>query len=320
MVPSQRHDISLFFPCRLRHTECAHYIRQRGRVIESKTILYQSPSHSFVSSRRLLSTKVVCVPEKTSSATGIVVLGPYRSGTSVTAQVLSALGVDFGPKRYFVPSSRENPGGYYERVDINQANERLIESSGQTMALPGDPRELAAKADIKTLDAADMNWRSSQKSWGVKDPRYCATLLAWVESGRMDRNNLRIVHVRRKLEPAVKSGMSFPAIRNFCDGTEQGVRTMLARYAELAQWHVDTLGIPTLTIDYEQLIKEPEKTVQQIADFLGVTDARQIRKATQIIGKGKGMLALQLERYFIRAPRRVFYLLTGRNKDGSRDG
>jgi hypothetical protein len=235
----------------------------------------------------------------------------------VTAQVLSALGVDFGPKRYFVPSSRENPGGYYERVDINQANERLIESAGQSMALPGDPHELAANADVKTLDAADMNWRSAQRYWGVKDPRFCATLLAWIEAGKMERDNLRIVHVRRKLEPAVKSGMSFEAIRNFCDGSEQGVRAMLARYAELAQWHVDTLGIPTLTFDYEQLIKEPEKTVRQIAEFLGVRDANQIRKATNIIGKGKGMLALQLERYLIRAPRRVLYYLTGRNRDGS---
>jgi hypothetical protein len=57
--------------------------------------------------------------------------------------------------------------------------------------------------------------------------------------------------------------------------------------------------------------------VQQLADFLSVTSPTKIRRATRIIGKGKGMFALQLERYLIRAPRRVFYLLTGRNKDGS---
>ena len=32
---------------------------------------------------------------------------------------------------------------------------------------------------------------------------------------------------------------------------------MLARYAELAR-HVDRLGTPVLSFDYEQLIKEPE--------------------------------------------------------------
>jgi len=236
----------------------------------------------------------------------------------VTSQVLSALGVDFGPKRYFVPASHNNPGGFFERIDINKANEALLESAGESLACPGDPREIAKKADVRALDSADMNWRRPARYWGVKDPRLCATLLTWIESGRMDRNNLRIVHVRRKLEPAVRSAMSFDSIRNFCDGTETGVRNMLARYAELAQWHVDTLNLPTLAFDYEQLLREPELVVRQLADFLSVTNVKQIRRAIRIIGKGKGMLALQLERYLIRAPRRLFYLLVGRNRDGSR--
>jgi hypothetical protein len=252
------------------------------------------------------------------SATGVIVLGPYRSGTSVTSQVLSALGVDFGPKRYFVPASRNNPGGFFERIDINKANEALLESAGESLGYPGDPREIAKKADVCALDTADMTWRGSNDYWGVKDPRLCATLLTWIESGRMERNNLRIVHVRRKLEPAVRSSMGFVSIRNFCDGTETGVRTMLARYAELAQWHVDMLNLPTFAFDYEQLLREPETVVRQLADFLGVTSPAKIRRATRIIGTGKGMVALQIERYLIRAPRRLFYLLTGRNKDGSR--
>jgi hypothetical protein len=133
----------------------------------------------------------------------------------------------------------------------------------------------------------------------------------------MDRNRLRIVLVRRGLEGAVRSSMSFVSILNFCDGTEEGVRKMLSRYAELAQWHVDTLKVPAFTVDYEALLKEPDSIVRQLADFLGVTDTARIRRATRIIGKGKGMFALQLERYLVRGPRRLFYLLTGRNFDGS---
>jgi hypothetical protein len=134
----------------------------------------------------------------------------------VTAQVLSALGVDFGPKRYFVPASRNNPGGFFERIDINQANEALLQSADESLGYPGDPREIAKKANVNTLDCADMTWRSPGQYWGVKDPRLCATLLTWIESGRVERNNLRIVHVRRKLEPALRSAMSFESIRNFC--------------------------------------------------------------------------------------------------------
>ena len=185
------------------------------------------------------------------------------------------------------------------------------------MGLPGDPRDLAAKADPSVLNGAEMNWRSAGRYWGVKDPRFCATLLTWIESGRMDPSALRIVHVRRKLEGAVKSSMSFVSIRNYCDGTEESVRKMLARYAELAEWHVQELGLPTITFEYDELLKQPESVVQRLAGFLGVTDPAKIRRATRVIGKGRGMFALQLERYLIRAPRRLFNLLAGRNPDGS---
>jgi hypothetical protein len=133
----------------------------------------------------------------------------------------------------------------------------------------------------------------------------------------MDRDHLKIVHVRRRLEPAVRSSMSFISIRNFCDGTEEGVRKMLARYAELAQWHVDTLNLPALSIDYEELIKTPEPVIRRMAEFLGVAEERKIRRAVKIVGKGKGLFALQLERYLIRGPRRIFFHLTGRNPDGT---
>src|SRR5438105_1724200 len=186
-----------------------------------------------------LSTEVRCVPDNPPFATGVVVLGPYRSGTSVTAQVLSALGVDFGPKRYFVPATRFNPGGYFERTDINRANDLLIKSAGQSLALPGDPRELAEKADERAFEIADMNWRTKGRFWGVKDPRLCATLLTWIERRHMDRSHLRIIHVRRGLEAAVRSSMEYDSIRAFCDGTEPGSRKLLARYSELPSWHVD---------------------------------------------------------------------------------
>jgi hypothetical protein len=243
---------------------------------------------------------------------GIIVLGPYRSGTSVTAQVLHALNVNFGPKRYMVPAHDWNPGGHYERVDVNDANDAFIESAGRTLADPGDPRELAAKGDRTKFQIADMSWIKQKGMWGVKDPRLCATLLAWLDAGVINRDNVKILHVRRGIKPAVKSAMLCPPVRNFTDGTEAGCEQMLQKYADQAQWHVDTLGIETMSFDYERLIKEPQAVVTEIAQFLGVTDSRKIAKATSVIGKGKGRFGLQMERYFIRGPIRVFKFLTGR--------
>jgi hypothetical protein len=243
---------------------------------------------------------------------GIIVLGPYRSGTSVTAQVLNALGVNFGPKRYLVPPHDWNPGGHYERFDVNDANYEFIQSAGKTLADPGDPKELAAKGDRSKFKIADMSWKQQKGIWGIKDPRLCATLLAWLEAGEIDRNNIKIIHVRRGIKGAVKSAMLCPPVRNFTDGTEAGCEQMLQKYAALAQWHVDTLDIPTLSFDYERLIQQPQATVAEIAQFLGVSDPKKIAKATGLIGKGKRRFGLLLERLFIRGPIRVAKFLTGR--------
>jgi hypothetical protein len=245
-------------------------------------------------------------------STGIIVLGPYRSGTSVTAQVLNALGVDFGPKRYLVPAHDWNPGGHYERVDVNNANDALIQSAGASLADPGDPKVLVEKGDREAFKLADLNWMTRKGYWGIKDPRLCATLLAWLEAGVIHRNKLKIVHVRRNIKPAVKSAMLCPPVRNFTDGTEAGAERMLQKYASLAQWHVDTLGIETLGFDYERLVQQPQAVVEEIAKFIGVADRKRIANATRIIGKGKGRFGLQMERYFIRGPIRVFRFLTGR--------
>jgi hypothetical protein len=106
----------------------------------------------------------------------------------------------------------------------------------------------------------------------------CATLLAWLEFGIIDRQSLCIVHVMRSLAGAVKSSMRHPHVRDYCDGTEQGVRAMLDKYAELARWHVERLNTPTLEISYEHLIQAPQCLVSELARFLGVRDRRCIRQ------------------------------------------
>lgn len=249
---------------------------------------------------------------------GIIVLGPYRSGTSVTSQVLQKLGVDFGPKQLLLPAQPWNPGGFFERFDVNDANDALIRSAGRTLAEPGDPSELATKADFSTLKQVDMSWTHSGPLWGIKDPRMCASLLAWINAGILDRKCLKIIYVRRELGSALRSAMACEPVRNYCDGDEQRVRNMLQSYDDMAGWHVAHLEVPSLEVQFNHLITQPTETVQQLADFIGVKDPKRVRRATKLIGRGKGMFALQVERYFIRAPRRFFRFLTGRGPLWSR--
>ena len=55
---------------------------------------------------------------------GIIVLGVHRSGTSVLAAGLEALGISLGRKSEWV--NEDNPKGFFENQDITPFNERLL--------------------------------------------------------------------------------------------------------------------------------------------------------------------------------------------------
>lgn len=56
----------------------------------------------------------------------IVVTGMHRSGTSLVAMTLEALGVSFGNHEEFYGSDRWNERGYFERRDVIDLNSRLL--------------------------------------------------------------------------------------------------------------------------------------------------------------------------------------------------
>ena len=128
----------------------------------------------------------------------------------------------------------------------------------------------------------------------------------------VDRSKLLIVHVRRSLDAATASGVRDKHIPSYCDGTEAGVRAMLGRYAEMAQWHVDHLDVPSITIDYEQLVGQPQQTIAGLGAFLGIDNPRRLRRAVKVVGAKRSLLlTTQLYRYCVRAPQRLFYTCTG---------
>ena len=94
----------------------------------------------------------------------VIVLGPYRSGTSLTAQVIETLGVDFGPRSEWISSNHFNPGGYHERGDINAINRKLITSAGRTL---GE----ALRASVRDLDGSFSYLAATAGAFGfAKDP------------------------------------------------------------------------------------------------------------------------------------------------------
>lgn len=203
-----------------------------------------------------------------------------------------------------------NPLGFYERQDVNVANTRFIESSGGTLAVPGNPKHVFEHGDPKTIQSLDLSWTRSKESWGLKDPRLCITLHSWIQHGLVPQSQLRLVHVERAIESATRSACNFPVITQYAQSEEPKiVGEMLARYAAAATWHVEQVGAPAVTIRYEDLVRNPTDAVAGLARFLGVTDHRRIAHAAQAVGKQRALLRYYPKRYMVHAPLKLLRVL-----------
>lgn len=217
-------------------------------------------------------------------------MGPYRSGTSLVAQMLSELGVDFGPCEAFQTApDRFNPGGYFQRRDVVNANRHLIESAG-TLALPIAPEDLLELGPASALEDINIGWSRGSSKWGMKDPRFSTTLLTWLRSGVFHDQDLKIVRVRRSLESIARSSLLHREVGSFCDYDYSRALTMASLYDEYANWHCAHLGLPVVEINYDHLIKQPKQAVARLARFVDEHSQERVERCLARIGKRRALL------------------------------
>lgn len=217
-------------------------------------------------------------------STGVVVLGPFRSGTSLVSRILSQLGVDFGPRERMLKADRFNPDGYFQHKNVRIANNRLIRSAGASVAWPAHPQLLASAGDLAVLKRAKLDWMSDLKRWGVKDPRFCASLLSWISADRLDPLGLCIVRVERDIETAALDLLGMPELACQLPARTAGSAiATIGRYAEFAAWHTSNLQVRGHVLRYEALLANPEQCVAELSDFVHAGTKRQIKAATACI-------------------------------------
>lgn len=113
----------------------------------------------------------------------VVVLGMHRSGTSAIARGLEVLSVDLGNN--LMPGIEgENDKGFFEDLDIQKFNERLLAKSGSSwhslsVLHTGDFEKHAFEAE--RFEAADLIERKLADfgTFGFKDPRTALLLPFW---------------------------------------------------------------------------------------------------------------------------------------------
>lgn len=119
----------------------------------------------------------------------IVVTGMHRSGTSLAALVLQALGADFGPETALYGADDWNANGYLERIEAVDLNSQLITGHRRTTGRRDQILSQLHYLRMPTEDTIDERARrfeseldalgSALADLTVKDPRFCLTLGGW---------------------------------------------------------------------------------------------------------------------------------------------
>ena len=190
----------------------------------------------------------------------LFVLGMHRSGTSAMTGALNICGAWVGNEAELTQASVENPNGFWERRDIREICDKLLQSAGADWwKIAGfDPKAIPRtilteqrrkfQKIILTLD--------EYETWVIKEPRLCLLLPVLRQ---YVRNPVCIYMYRNPLEVArslqVRNGFSISS--------------------GLALWQVYNFhalkaseGLPRIFVSFEALMIHPIETLKEIAEKL----------------------------------------------------
>ena len=197
----------------------------------------------------------------------MVVLGMHRSGTSLCAHLLHALGVDMADTP---GASPDNAKGHWERPRINDLNDQIFgffdrawSGPSHILAMPehwlGDPRVQAVRRALAAVLAPGL---AGSGPYGFKDPRTARLLPLW-----------RKVFADTGAEPRFVFCIRDPA---------QVARSITAR-DKMAREHAEYrwllynaeaiahLGDSEIClVPYEHWFTQPDTTIRRVAAFAGV--------------------------------------------------
>ena len=190
-------------------------------------------------------------------------LGSHRSGTSVLARALLAIGVNLGdglmePRSY-------NPKGFFEDQITYQLNEGLlsrIERQWNSLLLPDsvDPEVISAYQN--SLKQNVIRRFGSLPLWGLKDPRISRLWRYWLPA-----------LVEAGVEPVFILANRHP----YSVASSLFKRDQMPEVQALALWAVHQLdGLEALlqhgglVVEYDLMMEQPRQELQRIASFLGV--------------------------------------------------
>jgi sulfotransferase family protein len=186
----------------------------------------------------------------------IAVLGMHRSGTSIVAQILNAMGCYAGRSDELAPPDVFNPSGYWEHREVVALDDEILAALGANWLEPANADVSKLTDDVRRgfVDRArSIAARLGEHgTWMVKDPRMSLVMPIWREAlGRpvcvlVWREPLAVARslLRRDGLPIV-IGMAL---------WEEYTRAMLA----------GTAALPRILFSYEELMAEPAQSTARL--------------------------------------------------------
>ncbi len=209
------------------------------------------------------------------SRKSIIILGMHRSGTSALARTLNLCGVDIG-NNLMPPGIEDNEKGFWEHMDIYNANEKLLHNFNSTWddirALP-DRWWDSGFAEAYKLEIISILKRDFSNSpfWGIKDPRICRFLPVWYPL--LEQTGSKpyfLIIIRNPLEV-----VSSLAKRN---GFSKG-KSCLLWLRNLIESEKGTRNSPRIFVTYEELLSNWRGLMSRVQRFFGFRWPNSLKEA-----------------------------------------
>lgn len=189
---------------------------------------------------------------------GIYVVGMHRSGTSVLTRTVGLL---VGYEGYRGVGA-DNVEGHWELPQMNRVLDRALEALRCDWASP--PLEPLSRTDQRiqgpVADLDKLVERLGQADWVLKDPRLCLALELILGSPQ-PAGPVIIATYRHPVEV----GQSLAAREGY--SREYGI-ALWEVYCHLMTRQIQSAGLPTLWVSYDDLMDGGEATLTKLADFL----------------------------------------------------
>lgn len=198
----------------------------------------------------------------------VAVIAPQRSGTSAITRGLQTLGVKLGDYYGKDFKDNDNEKGYFEDLEISNIDIAMLNSIGYTWDNPVLPEFDENTREVLSAFypiAADIIKRRLEKwdIFGFKDPNFSKLLPFWQEVFKESgaSNVSYIIACRNPLNVAasMQKRDGFDIIKGF-------YIWLCATMSSL----IYTKGYNRIVVDYDELMKNPEKQLRRMAEQLSL--------------------------------------------------